>query len=106
MYWKNNPIEVYIYNYVYILYIIILYNNYNYDTRACNCNVQIQVSSDSAAPELENRAIYTRYFQMIPNEASLPIAFKTLFLTYGWHKLHTIAANNDIFVTVSKFEDD
>ena len=73
-----------------------------YNTRAC----QLQVSSDSAAPELENRTIYTRYFQMIPNEASLPIVFKTLFLTYGWHKLHTIAANNDVFVTVSEFEDD
>ena len=33
--------------------------------------VMLQVSCDSAAPELEDRARFKRYFQMIPTEASL-----------------------------------
>ena len=60
----------------------------------------LQVSCDSAAPELEDRTRFKRYFQMIPTEASLSNIFKALIDQYGWHKLHTIAPNRDVFITV------
>eukprot|EP00731_Ephydatia_muelleri_P012366 Em0006g1260a len=56
-----------------------------------------QVSPDSAAPVLEDRTKYRRYFQMLPSESSLPIVYKVLCTMFGWRKLHTITAENDVF---------
>ena len=68
------------------------------DTRTCY--TLFQVSADSGAPVLEDRTIYRRYFQMIPSESSLPIVYKALLTMYGWHKLHTIASDKDVFSKV------
>eukprot|EP00731_Ephydatia_muelleri_P012364 Em0006g1258a len=59
-----------------------------------------QVSSDSSAPELEDRNAYKMYFQMLPNEALLPSVFKALFDKFGWKKLYTIAEDNALFTVV------
>ena len=63
----------------------------------------LQVSCIASSPAFRDRELFPRYFQLLPTDASLAIAYLGVIQFYEWKRVAIIVQNENLFTVVRMY---
>ena len=63
----------------------------------------LQVSCIASSPAFRDRELFPRYFQLLPTDASLAIAYLGVIQFYEWKRVAIIVQNENLFTVVCMY---